>query len=235
MLAAEMGELVLVVESNSTTRARLTRALHESGYQTLVAAHLAQARSMARASIIAVVIGERLATPEVMSAFAVPIVVMGRKLDAADVPAAVRQAIARRTAPAPVSTPSLAIGEAATRMTPQTTPAQRTLIAALREELAFLREATYFRVLEIESDADEEQITEAFQRFSKRWHPDRLSVDASQEMRAIASEIYLVGKAAYDVLSNPRKRRMYEPRSDSETEKRPVKRLSLLRRILGKE
>jgi CheY-like chemotaxis protein len=239
MLAAEMGDSVLVVESNSTARAKVTQALHQAGYQTLVAAHLAQALSMARAPIVAVVIGERLATPEVMAAFSVPIVIMGRELDAAGVAAAVRTATARPAAPgwapAPVSTPSLAVGEAATRLTPKATPEQRKVIAALREELAFFREATYFRVLEIETDASEEHISDAFQRFSNRWHPDRLSADASQEMRAIAGEIYLVGKAAYDVLSNPRKRRMYEPKSDAETEKRAVKRQSVLRRILGKE
>jgi DnaJ-class molecular chaperone len=134
-----------------------------------------------------------------------------------------------------VSTPSLAAGEAATRMVPTATAEQIKIIRALRDELAFLRQSTYFRVLEIENDASHEQISDAFQRFSNRWHPDRISADASQEMRAIAAEIYLVGKAAYDVLSNPRKRRVYEPLEDAETEKRAVKRQSVLRRILGKE
>lgn len=234
------GDLVLVIEANSTARAQAAQALQKAGYQTLEAANLGQARPMSRAPIVAVVMGEKMATPEALGAFAVPIVVVGKSLDISGVAAAVRDATAAPATPAwtppPVSTPQTFAPDAATRMAPSATPEELDLIAALRDELGFLRQASFFRVLELEADASDLQIAEAFNHFSHRWHPDRLSADASQEMRAIAGEIYLVGKAAYDVLSDQRKRQAYQPRptvvDDSVAE---VKRHSVLRRILGKE
>src|SRR5262249_41130076 len=144
MLPAEMPDLVLVVEPSSTARAQATQALQRGGYETLVAADLSQARSMARAPIVAVVIGERLATPGATRAFAVPVVVMSRDLAVSELAAAVRDATSPPGSPRPVSTPSLASGEAATRMVPPATAKQLKIIRALRDELAFLREATYF-------------------------------------------------------------------------------------------
>jgi CheY-like chemotaxis protein len=237
------GELVLVVESNSAARTQVVQALQKSGYQTLEAATLAQARPMARAPIVAVVLGEQLATREAKQAFSVPIVVMGGELDAKAVVAPVRSAA--RAAPAepawsppPVSTPAFP-SDAATRLAPSATPEELELIAALRDELTFLRQASFYRVLDLDSDASALEIAEAFNHFSNRWHPDCLSADASQEMRAIAGEIYLCGKSAYDVLSDSKKRDAYRSRppltQPKEVETRAVKRQSLLQRIIGKE
>jgi hypothetical protein len=235
---SQPGDLVLVVEANSTARSQAAQALQKAGYQTLEAANLTQARAFSRAPIIAVVMGEKTATPEAMSTFSVPALVVGINLEISGIAAAIRKATAAPAAPAwappPVSAPKSFSPDAATRLAPPASKAELELIAALRDELAFLRQASFFRVLGLSPEASDLAIAQAYNTFSARWHPDRLSTDASQEMRAIAAEIFLVGKAAFEVLGDRRKRQAYQP-PEQRAETRAVKRQSVLRRILGKE
>src|SRR5262249_16376243 len=105
-----------------------------------------------------------------------------------------------------------AAGDAATRIAPVASVEELELVEALKDERSFLQQATYYRVLEITPETNDLAIAEAFNRFASRWHPDRLSADASQEMGAIAGEIYLVGKAAYDILIDGKKRKQYKPK-----------------------
>jgi DNA-binding response OmpR family regulator len=102
----------------------------------------------------------------------------------------------------PVADPGLPTQEPTTRMA-TASGEELALIAALRDELAFLRQASYFRILELEPEAGDDQVRAAGERFNRRWHPDRLRAPASQDMRAIAGEIYLLGQAAFEVLTDP--------------------------------
>jgi len=105
---------------------------------------------------------------------------------------------------------------------PRTSPAgklsaaQRELISALRAELAFLRRASLYRVLQLAEEATEPDIIVAFGQFAAKWHPDRIAPEASPEMRAIAGEVYELGRSAYEVLIDPVRRGRYLPPAASQ-------------------
>jgi curved DNA-binding protein CbpA len=83
------------------------------------------------------------------------------------------------------------------------------VVRALRKELAFLGRSGHYRVLGIALGASETEIWAAFERFKRKWHPTRLSDDATTEMRALASEIYALGCTAFEVLTDPERRAAY--------------------------
>jgi hypothetical protein len=83
------------------------------------------------------------------------------------------------------------------------------LAATLCEELDFLKRANHYRVLKLTPEANEFEISDAFQRFADEWDPARLPADADAGMRATMSEMYSVGRNAFDVLINPIRREQY--------------------------
>jgi curved DNA-binding protein CbpA len=64
---------------------------------------------------------------------------------------------------------------------------------------------TFYEVLGVSDDASDEEIKSAFKRLAKRYHPDVTEID-----REIAEETFKKIAAAYDVLSSPAKRSMYD-------------------------
>ncbi|KAJ9456900.1 Chaperone protein DnaJ 2 [Diplonema papillatum] len=56
-------------------------------------------------------------------------------------------------------------------------------------------------------DATEEEIRSAYKRLALKWHPDRQRTD---ETRGVAAEEFKKVSAAYEVLSDPEKRAMYD-------------------------
>jgi DnaJ-class molecular chaperone len=64
---------------------------------------------------------------------------------------------------------------------------------------------TYYDVLEVSRDAHEEEIKSSFRRLAKKYHPDVAGGD-----RKMAEEAFKEIAAAYEVLSNPVKRSMYD-------------------------
>ena len=63
----------------------------------------------------------------------------------------------------------------------------------------------YYDILQVDRSADKEAIRKAFRRLAMKFHPDR-NRDNSEEARKKFTEM----KEAYDVLSDPEKRRIYD-------------------------
>ncbi len=73
----------------------------------------------------------------------------------------------------------------------------------------------YYEILQVSPNADEEIIQAAYKRLAFRWHPDRNAGDqsASDKMRLLNN--------AYEVLSNPQKRKEYDLQKTAGVGKRP--------------
>ena len=60
----------------------------------------------------------------------------------------------------------------------------------------------YFEVMEVEKSASQDDIKKAYRRLASKYHPDRNeSVDAVERFQKI--------QEAYDVISDPKKRKLY--------------------------
>jgi molecular chaperone DnaJ len=66
----------------------------------------------------------------------------------------------------------------------------------------------YYEVLGVERDATPEQIKKAYRRLARELHPDVAGAEAGSEDR------FKDVSRAYEVLSNPEKRRMYDMGAD---------------------
>ena len=73
----------------------------------------------------------------------------------------------------------------------------------------------YYRVLRVESAADEATIKAAFRRLALRYHPDRTG-------NSRAARRFQEIREAYEVLSDPEKRRAYDEVYRAQTALRPV-------------
>jgi curved DNA-binding protein CbpA len=75
--------------------------------------------------------------------------------------------------------------------------------------LSSLEKKSYYDILRIPPDASPVEIKMGFHAFSLLYHPD-VYVEASSEVRALASEIFKRGVEAYRVLSRPERRGRYD-------------------------
>ena len=66
----------------------------------------------------------------------------------------------------------------------------------------------YYKVLEVPKDASESQIRKAYKVLALKWHPDKNSGNETQ--RSIAEKKFKEIAEAYDVLSDPKKKQMYD-------------------------
>lgn len=65
-------------------------------------------------------------------------------------------------------------------------------------------EASYYEILEVEQSASTEAIKKAYRKKAMKYHPDRNPGDAEAELR------FKEAAEAYEVLSDPQKRRIYD-------------------------
>ena len=61
---------------------------------------------------------------------------------------------------------------------------------------------TYYSILEIEENATQEEITKAFRRLAKKYHPDNIYTGNKEKFEEVMK--------AYDILSDLEKRRNYD-------------------------
>lgn len=67
----------------------------------------------------------------------------------------------------------------------------------------------FYKILEIEKGASDDEIKKAFRRFSKKYHPDMQHGKSDAEKKE-AEETFKKGQAAYECLSDPEKRKIYD-------------------------
>jgi molecular chaperone DnaJ len=61
----------------------------------------------------------------------------------------------------------------------------------------------YYTILQVQKNASQDEIKRQFRQLAKKWHPDKKqSNDAEEKMAQI--------NTAYEVLSNPNRRKMYD-------------------------
>ena len=61
----------------------------------------------------------------------------------------------------------------------------------------------YYVILQIEKTASQDEIKNQFRKLAKKWHPDRKQGDDAEKKMADIN-------MAYEVLSNPQRRKMYD-------------------------
>ena len=61
----------------------------------------------------------------------------------------------------------------------------------------------YYAILDIEKNANQNEIKTQFRKLAKQWHPDRKEGDEAEKKMAQIN-------TAYEVLSNPKRRKMYD-------------------------
>jgi curved DNA-binding protein CbpA len=74
-----------------------------------------------------------------------------------------------------------------------------------------LEKLDYYTLLQIDADANADQVRQAFHRFAAKYHPDRFlggGADASKVERA--AQIYRRGAEAYKVLCDSPRRKQYD-------------------------
>ena len=70
------------------------------------------------------------------------------------------------------------------------------------------RKRDYYAILEIDKNADEKEIKRAYKKMAMKYHPDRNS--ESEESKKMAEKKFIDVNDAYSVLSDPKKRSMYD-------------------------
>jgi curved DNA-binding protein CbpA len=69
----------------------------------------------------------------------------------------------------------------------------------------------YYSLLSVETSAGPDEVRRAFHRFAAKYHPDRfLSAGASASKVERANQIYRRGAEAYKVLTDVRRRKLYD-------------------------
>ena len=67
----------------------------------------------------------------------------------------------------------------------------------------------FYQLLGVERDVDDQALKKAWRKFSMKWHPD-MQHDKSEEEKKQAEEMFKKGQAAYECLSDPEKRQIYD-------------------------
>ena len=71
-----------------------------------------------------------------------------------------------------------------------------------------VKKRDYYKILEIDRNADEKTIKKAYRKMALKYHPDRNS--ESEESKKMAEKKFIDVNDAYNVLSDPKKKRMFD-------------------------
>lgn len=67
----------------------------------------------------------------------------------------------------------------------------------------------FYQILGVDKNADEATLKKAWRKFSMKYHPD-MQHDKTDEEKKAAEEMFKKGQAAYECLSDPEKRKVYD-------------------------
>lgn len=95
----------------------------------------------------------------------------------------------------PDSSPSLEDGD-------EWVKAKAELIQALWQELAGMSKLNAFQLLDLPYTANDSEVRAAFQKLSKKYHPDRFTRYESFEIRELANEVFILLRDAYRSLAD---------------------------------
>jgi curved DNA-binding protein CbpA len=74
-----------------------------------------------------------------------------------------------------------------------------------------LEQLDYYTLLQVPEDSNADQVRQGFHRFAAKYHPDRFSgAGADPKKVERAAQIYRRGAEAYKVLTDPRRRKLYD-------------------------
>lgn len=67
----------------------------------------------------------------------------------------------------------------------------------------------YYKLLEVQKGATDDEIKKAYRKAALKWHPDKHS-NSNEEARAHAEKMFKDIGEGYAILSDPQKREMYD-------------------------
>jgi curved DNA-binding protein CbpA len=74
-----------------------------------------------------------------------------------------------------------------------------------------LEQLDYYTLLQLPEQANSDEIRKAFHRFAAKYHPDRFAGAGAEPAKVErANQIYRRGAEAYKVLTDPRRRKLYD-------------------------
>ena len=74
----------------------------------------------------------------------------------------------------------------------------------------------YYKILDCEPNANQEQIKQKFQQLAFKYHPDRLKDSANQSKKDDMAQRFMMIKEAYDVLSSVQQKAEFDKRAKSQ-------------------
>lgn len=66
----------------------------------------------------------------------------------------------------------------------------------------------FYKILDVRRDSSAEDIRKSFKKLASQWHPDKNS--GSQEMRDLAEKMFKDINEAYNILTDPKKKQIYD-------------------------
>ncbi len=82
------------------------------------------------------------------------------------------------------------------------------LIEAVKAEAKKAKKKDYYKILEIPNTATPDEIKKAYRKLAPRYHPDKNN--GSEEQKKNAEKMFRDVTEAYQVLSDPKKKQMYD-------------------------
>ncbi len=123
-------------------------------------------------------------------------------------PAGATASASRQRRAPPSSTPRAPTEESNLEDGAPVVEAEAGLVAALRAEQEVLRTRNPFQVLGVGYEADDQAVRDAFARLTKKYHPDRYARFQSEDVRELASEVFILIRDAYRRIGSPRAREL---------------------------
>ncbi len=84
------------------------------------------------------------------------------------------------------------------------------VLREMQEKWGEVQRENLYRILGLEPDADDREIKKRFFLFSRKYHPDRCFRYPDRKILDLMLNIFLAGKEAYDILSDPGRRKEYD-------------------------